>query len=154
MQAFLPDALLEQILRDYLIIHWTDLYANHLEFPHPQHRDMSRNKWRASELSTEHKSQIVNLLIKDYPDKVEVLPTCIATLNKLHAGNVIGNTSHSEFIISLTNNDVQWQTWNPTHNMITLPYNQPYVVNNVKLSLSELQENSFYYIDIFVPEND
>ena len=152
MQAFIPNALLEEILRDYLIIHWTDGHANDPSFPHPQHKDMSVKPFRASTLSEQHKMQIQNLLLEKYPSKAEVLSNCITTLNKLHAGNYIKNTSHSEFIISLTRNNVQWQ--NGSFAMITLPYNQPYEVNQMVLSLPELKENSYYYIDVFVPEND
>ena len=163
MQAFLPNVLLEEILRDYLIIHWTDFHANDPSFPHPQHKDMSAKAFRASELSVEHTTQIQDLLTEQYPSKAEVLSHCIATLNKLHAGNYINDTSHSEFIISLTRNNVQWQnfklnTFLPATDgsfvKITLPYNQPYEVKGMTLALPELQENSYYYIDVFVPEND
>ena len=149
MQAFLPNALLEEILKDYLIIHWTDRFANDPGFPHPQHKDMSRKAFRASELSNEHTVQIQNLLIENFPHKAEVLPNCIATLNKLHAGNCIFDTSHSEFIISITKNDVQWQNYElntfvpvmeQRFEKITLPYNQPYEVKGMPLALPELQE--------------
>ena len=153
MQAFIPNALLEEILRYYLIIHWTDFHGNTPIFPHPQHKDLSNKTFRASELSETHRLQLHDLLLEQYPDKADVLSNCIATLNKLHAGNYISDTSHSEFLISLTRNNVQWyDTFKQA--TVSLPYNEPYQVNGITLSLPELKENSYYYIDIFVPEND
>tara|TARA_B100000900_G_scaffold292546_1_gene251370 strand:+ start:477 stop:938 length:462 start_codon:yes stop_codon:yes gene_type:complete len=152
MQAFLPNALLEEVLREYLIIYWTDRHSNQADFPHPQFRTFGDRAFRSAELSEDHTNQIKDLLIEKYPENESVIRECMILLNKLHSGNFINNTSHSQYLISLTRNNVQWyDTFNQA--TVSLPYNEALEVNGMTLSMPQLDKTSFYYLDVFVPEN-
>tara|TARA_B110000444_G_scaffold14259_1_gene12205 strand:- start:7181 stop:7642 length:462 start_codon:yes stop_codon:yes gene_type:complete len=152
MEKFLPDNLLEEILREYLIIHWTDLFSNDGDYPHPQLRTQPCEPFRSSDLNSEHTLKIQDLLIEKFPDNKNIILDCVVHLNKLHHGNSIADTSYSQYLISLTNNNVEWyNTFKQSY--LSLPYNEAFRLNGMTLSVPVLEDNSFYYLDVFVPEN-
>ena len=153
MRGFLPNKLLEEILREYLIIHWTDRFSSQNDYPHPQHKLLGGEPFRASELKDQHVLEIQDLLVDKYPAQKSVIQECTVLLNKLHAGNFISDTSYTQFIISLTRNDVLWYD-TLKESYLSLPYNEPFELDGMTLSLPQLIDNSYYYLDVFVPKND
>lgn len=152
MDTFLPNQLLEEILREYLIIHWTDKFSNQNDYPQKQIRTQGGDAFRSAEFTEQHTIQVKDLLIKQYPERESNILNSLVYLQKLHDGNFITDTSESQFLISLTRNNVLWyNTFKESY--LSLPYNEAVDVNGITLSLPQLVDNSYYYIDVFEPEN-
>jgi len=152
MDTFLPNQLLEEILREYLIIHWTDKFSDQPDYPQKQLRTQGGNAFRSAEFTEQHTIQVKDLLIKQYPERETNILNSLVYLQKLHDGNFITDTSESQFLISLTRNNVLWyNTFKESY--LSLPYNEAVDVNGITLSLPQLVDNSYYYIDVFEPEN-
>lgn len=151
MNPFLPRELLEEILRTYLIIHWTDRYSDQPDFLTTAIQQQGGVPFRASELTEYHTSQIRQLLTLNFPHRTNI-DQMLCSLNKMHDGNFISDSSHSEFIISITNNNTDWYD-SFADEKVSLPYNDAVDTKGMTLSLPKITEGSYYYIDIFVPEN-
>jgi hypothetical protein len=152
MNTFLPNQLLEEILREYLIIHWTDKFSDQNDYPHKQLRTQGGDAFRSAEFTEQHTIQVRDLLIKQYPERESNILNSLVYLQKLHDGNFISDTSQSQFLISLTRNNVLWyNTFKESY--LSLPYNEAVDVRGITLSLPQLVDNSYYYIEVFEPEN-
>lgn len=150
MTGFIPQQLHEELLREYLIVHWTDRYSNQEDLFPPAVKLQSGPKFRSSEISDNHSNQLLELIQARYPERN--LDKCKIILNKLHDGDHISDSSHSEFLISITNNDTQWYN-TQTETYLSLPYNELVDMTGTTLSLPTIEEGSYYYLDVFVPEN-
>ena len=152
MNTFLPNQLLGEILREYLIIHWTDKFSNQGDYPQQQLRSQGGEPFRSAEFNEQHTIQVRDLLIKQYPERESNILNSLVFLQKLHDGNFVSNTSQSQFLISLTRNNVLW--YDPfKKSYLSLPYNEAVDVHGITLTLSPLVDNSYYYIEVFEPEN-
>ena len=152
MTTFLPNQLLTDILREYLIIHWTDKFSNENDYPQQQLRSQGGEPFRSAVFNEQHTTQVRDLLIKQYPERESNILNSLVYLQKLHDGNFVSDISQSQFLISLTHNNVLWYN-TFKESFLSLPYNEAVDVHGIPLSLPQLVDNSYYYIEVFEPEN-
>ena len=151
MDGFLPIKLREELLREYLIVHWTDRTSDQPNFLPNAIKEQGGIPWRCADLDREHSVQILDLLKQKYNTRDDI-DQMVCVLHKMYDKHFINDCSHSSFIISLTNNDVKWyDTF--AEQKVSLPYNEAFDTTGMTLSLPTLENNSYYFIDIFLPEN-